>query len=168
MRSEAKGDRWPEVSTGHHGLETKADPETALPVMGREAPGFERREEVRSADCAPRIVDYTVAEIESEYETPGRIVFNDAAKIDIGFCTGGPFCRKEAATGFSNAEGIAAKMNEARSSLQEDSSSFPTRSSLHTKESLQMISAGSRVARQEIDFSFEVQHRKSAIHQPTA
>jgi hypothetical protein len=44
----------------------------------------------------------------------------------------------------------------------EDSSFSQTLPSLHTKESLQMISAGSHVPRQQIDFSFEVQQRKSS------
>src|SRR5215831_17735816 len=136
--------------------------------MSREAPGFERRQRARCADCAPCIVDHTVAEVESKYEAARRVVFNDAAKIDIGFCTGGPFVRKNALAWFWNAEWITAKMNEAWSSLQEDSCLLPTLSSLHTKESLQMISARSWVPRQEIDFRFEVQERKSAIHQPTA
>jgi hypothetical protein len=91
-------------------------------------------------------VDHTVAEVESKYETARRVVFNDATKIDIGFCAGGPLVRKNALA----------------------SSLLPTLSSLHTKESLQMTSARSRVPRQDIDFSFEVQQRKSAIHQPAA
>ena len=108
-----------EVSDRRHRtvLETKADPETALPVMGREAAGFECGQELGRADCPPRIADHTVAEIESKYETASGVVFNDTAKIDIGFCTGDPFVREEAAARFCNAEWITAKMNEARSSL---------------------------------------------------
>lgn len=140
----------------HATLEAKANPETALPVMSREAAGLERRHELGCANCPPRIVDDTVAEIESEYKTTRGVVFNDAAKIDVGFCTSCPFCREEAAAWFLNAEWITAKMNEARPSLEEDSYFFPAFSSLQTKKRLQMISTGSGVPRQEIDFSFEI------------
>src|SRR5262245_25229926 len=105
--------------------------------MSREAPGFERG---RGADGAPCIVDHTVAQVESEYETTRRVVLNDCAKIDIAFCTGGPFVREDALARFSNTEWITAKMKEARSSLEENSSFFPTLSSLYSKEPLQMIS----------------------------
>jgi len=65
-------------------------------------------------------VDHAVAEIESKDETAHRVVFNDAPKISAGFRTGRSFVRKDAAAGFGYAEWIAAKMNEARSRLQEN------------------------------------------------
>ena len=98
-------------------LETKADPEAPLPVMGGEAAGFVCRHELGREDCPPRIADHTVAEIESEYETSRGVVFNDAAKIEIRFRSGGPFVREDAAAWFLNAEWITSKMNEAWSSL---------------------------------------------------
>jgi len=85
--------------------------------MGREAAGFERRHEVGRANRPPCIVDHAVAEIESEYETARGVVFEDAAQIEIGFRTGGPFGGEDTAAGFLNAEWITTKMNEARPSL---------------------------------------------------
>src|SRR5262245_45760411 len=114
-------------------LESKADSETALPVTRRETAGFERH---RRANYTPRIADHSFPEIESEYRTALGVVFNDSAKIDTGFCAGGPLRREKALPWFSNAEWITAKMNEAWSSLQEDSHFLPTLSALHAKESL--------------------------------
>ena len=85
--------------------------------MGGEAARFVWRHELGRADCPPRIADHTVAEIESEYETPRRVVFNDATNIEIRFGTGGPFVREDAAAWFLNAEWITSKMNEAWSGL---------------------------------------------------
>src|SRR5262245_55660997 len=101
--------------------------------MGREPAGFERSRARGGLDCPAGIADHVGAEIESEYEAARGVVFNNASKIQIGFCAGGALRREESIAGFSDPEWITAKMKEARSSLEEDTCLFPTFSRLHPK-----------------------------------
>src|SRR5262249_34589816 len=137
-------------------LKSEADSETALPVMSREAAGFECWNGLGSADCPPCIAHQTVAKIESEYQTPRGEVFNDAAQIEIEFRTRGSLVREEVAPWVLNTEWVTGKMHEARSRLQENTFFAPTFSRLYTKESLEMITTGSRVPRQKIKFGVEI------------